>query len=87
MQVEEVYDPREASSGSLMLDECGNKLPPFIVMEKGESLIDWSKRNRSDVFQAVAVRFRRTFASSCKSAVTRSLAHHIFCLFHRTTMH
>lgn len=57
VQIEGVYDPEEVgTSEDLMVDKCGNCLPPFIVMEKGESLIDWSKRNRSDVFQAVAVR-------------------------------
>jgi hypothetical protein len=55
VQIEGVYDPEDAG-GNVLFDNYGNKLPPFIAMEKGESLIDWSKRNTSDVFQAVAVR-------------------------------
>ena len=58
VQIEGVYDPLETAVDGLILDRSGNKLPPFLVMEKDESLIDWSKRNRSDVFQAVAVRPR-----------------------------
>jgi hypothetical protein len=57
VQIEGAYDPEDAG-GNILFDNYGNKLPPFIVMEKGESLIDWSKRNTSDVFQAVAVRPR-----------------------------
>jgi hypothetical protein len=56
VQIEAVYDPEEEGKADILHDVCGNRLPPFIVMEKGESLIDWSKRNHSDVFQAVAVR-------------------------------
>jgi hypothetical protein len=55
VQIEGVYDPEDAG-GSILFDNYGNKLPPFIAMEKGESLIDWSGRNTSDVFQAVTVR-------------------------------
>jgi hypothetical protein len=55
LQIEGTYDPEDAH-GNVLFDKFGNKLPPFIVMEKGESLIDWSKRKTSDVFQAVAVR-------------------------------
>jgi hypothetical protein len=55
LQIEGTYDPEDAG-GTILFDTFGNKLPPFIVMEKGESLIDWSKRKTSDVFQAVAVR-------------------------------
>ena len=31
-------------------------LPPFIVMEKGEALDEWSRRAKPDMFQSVAVR-------------------------------
>lgn len=48
---------------------CGNEdgaesdahsipLPPFLIMEKGESLDEWSRRAKPDNFQAVAVRRR-----------------------------
>jgi hypothetical protein len=37
-------------------DPSGRPLPPFIVMEKGESLDEWSRRAKPDLFQAVAVR-------------------------------
>lgn len=30
-------------------------LPPFIVMEKGESLSDWTTRAHPDMFQSIAV--------------------------------
>ena len=66
VQIEAVYDPLEATADSLLLDRSGNQLPPFLVMEKGESLIDWSKRNRSDVFQAVAVRPRSLPSLFCQ---------------------
>jgi hypothetical protein len=38
------------------VDARGIKLPPFIIMEKGESLDDWSKRKRPNVFAATPVR-------------------------------
>ena len=40
-------------------DPRGRPLPPCIVMEKGESLHDWSDRAEPDLFMAVAVRARR----------------------------
>ena len=36
-------------------DPAGAPLPPCIVMEKGESLQDWSNRAEPDLFMAVAV--------------------------------
>ena len=37
-------------------DAAGRRLPPCIVMERGESLNEWSRRAKPDIFQAVAVR-------------------------------
>jgi hypothetical protein len=36
-------------------DAHGIPLPPFIVMEKGEALDEWSRRAKPDQFQSVAV--------------------------------
>ena len=38
------------------LDARGRLLPPCIVMEKGESLHDWSDRAQPDLFTALSVR-------------------------------
>ena len=51
-QVDAVCDT--ASAG--LEDPRGQPLPPCIVMEKGESLQDWSDRADPDVFMVVAVR-------------------------------
>ena len=51
MQAE--YDPEETPTA--LLDRLGRQLPPCIAMERGESLPDWSKRAKPDVFQSVAV--------------------------------
>lgn len=51
-QVEAVCD--ETAPG--LKDPLGNRLPPCIVMEKGESLNDWSDRAEPDLFTALAVR-------------------------------
>ena len=40
------------------VDPRGRPLPPCIVMEKGESLQDWSNRAEPDLFTSVAVRLR-----------------------------
>ena len=37
------------------MDRLGRPLPPCIAMERGESLPDWSKRAKPDVFHSVAV--------------------------------
>jgi len=39
-----------------LVDPRGRPLPPCIVMEKGESLHDWSDRAQPDLFSAVSVR-------------------------------
>eukprot|EP00892_Ulva_mutabilis_P002845 jgi/Ulvmu1/12561/UM091_0002.1 len=52
-RVHDVYDPEETPAR--LLDRCGRPLPPCIVMERGESLTEWSRRAKPDVFQAVAV--------------------------------
>ena len=51
-QVEAVCD--EMASG--LEDPHGHPLPPCIVMEKGESLNDWSDRAEPDLFTSLAVR-------------------------------
>ena len=49
--------------GEGLVDPRGRPLPPCIVMEKGESLYDWSERAEPDLFTALAVRFRSVGAS------------------------
>lgn len=51
-QVETVCD---GSAGGLE-DPQGRPLPPCIVLEKGESLHDWSDRAEPDLFTSLAVR-------------------------------
>ena len=51
-KVERVCD---GASGELV-DPRGRPLPPCIVMEKGESLQDWSERAEPDLFTSLAVR-------------------------------
>lgn len=53
-KIEDVYDP--ADTPGRFVDGQGSPLPPCIVMERGESLNEWSRRAKPDVFQSVAVR-------------------------------
>jgi hypothetical protein len=53
-QVEAVYNPEQATRE--IRDMRGLPLPPFVVMEKGESLTDWSQRAKPDIFQGTSVR-------------------------------
>ena len=50
-QIEEICDGSEG----LLHDPRGRVVPPCIVMEKGESLYDWSERATPDLFTSVAV--------------------------------
>lgn len=43
------------NSDSILMDAKGNKLPPCIVMERGESLDEWSKRRKPDMWAAMPV--------------------------------
>eukprot|EP00892_Ulva_mutabilis_P002848 jgi/Ulvmu1/12564/UM091_0005.1 len=52
-KVEAVYDPDQ--SPDALTDRFGRALPPCIVTERGESLTEWSRRAKPDVFQAIAV--------------------------------
>ena len=52
--IDAVYDPDVTPDA--LSDRFGRALPPCIVMERGESLNEWSRRAKPDVFQAVAVR-------------------------------
>lgn len=56
MQVEALYDP--ISAPEPLADRRGTPLPAFLVMERGESLSDWSDRAKPDLFQSIAVRTR-----------------------------
>ena len=56
-QVEAVCD--RMVSG--LKDPRGHPLPPCILMEKGESLHDWSGRAEPDLLSALAVRQMRDF--------------------------
>ena len=52
-RVHAALNPEEAAAE--LRDAAGRPLPPCIVMERGESLNEWSQRAKPDVFQAVAV--------------------------------
>ena len=58
-QVEAVCD---GSAGELV-DPQGRPLPPCIVLEKGESLHNWSDRAHPDLFTSLAV---RTIKYACR---------------------
>ena len=53
LQVEAEYNPEQENTE--LLDARGTPLPPFLVMEKGESLSDWTARSHPDLFQGIAV--------------------------------
>lgn len=46
----------EDNSEDVLVCPSGYALPPFIVMESGESVEVWQKRARPDVWQSVTVR-------------------------------
>jgi hypothetical protein len=46
-------------------DAHGVPLPPFLIMEKGEALDEWSQRAKPDQFMAVAVRMHACTACIC----------------------
>ena len=64
-QVEAVCD---GAAGDLV-DPNGQPLPPCIVMEKGESLQEWSNRAEPDLFTALAVRTARDWCSWMSASV------------------
>lgn len=39
-----------------VVDPAGNKMPPCIIMERGESLDEWSRRRKPDMWAAMPVR-------------------------------
>ena len=39
-----------------LVDPSGHRLPPCIIMERGESLDEWSNRRRPDMWAAMPVR-------------------------------
>ncbi|NJR42367.1 MAG: hypothetical protein HC767_06605 [Akkermansiaceae bacterium] len=39
-----------------LVDPAGHKLPPCIIMERGESLDEWSRRRKPDMWAAMPVR-------------------------------
>ena len=55
-------------------DPSGAPLPPCIVMEKGESLQDWSNRAEPDLFAAVAVRCAAQYCCACWAGRARCAA-------------
>jgi len=46
----------EGNAEGALVDKRGYALPPCIAMEKGESLDEWSRRAKPDLFMAVTVR-------------------------------
>ena len=52
LQVIRIDDNRKGA----LVCPSGYALPPFIVMERGESLDRWSERAKPDVWQSVSVR-------------------------------
>jgi hypothetical protein len=61
----------------------GYKLPPCIVMERGESLDEWSKRRKPDVWAAMPVRntLQKPHDTTSEHAVPRE------CFRMRTHLH
>lgn len=57
----------------------GYRLPPCIVMERGESLDEWSRRRKPDVWAAMPVRFH--MKQTCFPSVTQVLAQDCKTLF------
>lgn len=61
-----------ASAGSpldgVLVDSKGRPLPPCIVMERAESLHDWSDRAKPDLFTAMSVR-AAVYAATCASTL------------------
>ena len=51
-RVEAMHDGNDAD----ITDPAGSALAPCIVMEKGESLNEWSERAEPDLFMSIAVR-------------------------------
>lgn len=51
-----IYDNEDG----ILTDPMGYKLPPCIVMERGESLDEWSKRRKPDVWAAMPVQSSAT---------------------------
>ena len=45
----------ESNADNGLVDPSGCPLPPFIVMERGDSLDIWSERAKPDVWQSVSV--------------------------------
>eukprot|EP00892_Ulva_mutabilis_P001032 jgi/Ulvmu1/1092/UM106_0008.1 len=43
------------SAAAGLMDGRGRPLPPCIVMEKGESLVEWSRRQEADLFRALTI--------------------------------
>lgn len=51
-----VHDPAALDRNSVgNTDRYGRLLPPCIVMPRGESLVEWTRRATADKFQAVTV--------------------------------
>ena len=63
-RVEGMHDNRDGA----LRDPSGYKLPPCIIMERGESLDEWSRRRKPDMWAAMPVRaplpLRMQFLSS-----------------------
>lgn len=59
-RIEAVLDD---SQGELV-DARGSSLPPCIVMERGESLMEWAERTEPDLFTVLAVR-ALTYTIAC----------------------
>ena len=53
-RVEGIIDNRDGQ----LVNQYGQKLPPCIIMERGESLDEWSRRRKPDMWGAMPVRTR-----------------------------
>ena len=51
----------ESNHGGALKDPLGHPLPPFMVMERGESLDIWSTRSKPDRTLAFGVRLHVNF--------------------------
>ena len=60
----------ESNHGGALKDPLGHPLPPFMVMERGESLDIWSTRSKPDRTLAFGVRLRCNITAPAVSAAS-----------------
>ena len=56
-------DGMQDNMDGALRDPAGHRLPPCIIMERGESLDEWSCRRKPDMWAAMPVRLPNTVIS------------------------